>query len=1553
MVLSASQIEYLAKLKTALQEPGQAAKFEHLVAALIGRLLNVGVAVAKTGFQHGGDAGTSGREGRHLRIECKKYADTTSLSDRELLGEVDQALNRDAALEVWILAATRDVPEQLEQELEQHATKLGVSIVVVDWKGDGVPALAALCASAPDLVGVLFTPEAARHAEALSTDAVDAIGRLRRELEAWTIGFEVLRFRAESRLRSIWTSPRDSQAALNQNAAGGATHKIIARKSVSAGLDAWWVGSATGDAPAVVLGSDGVGKTWATIAWLVENVKTQPIVLVIASSSMKELATVSEVSVKRFFATQLYEITGGVRDPEHWMRRVEHLLKRPATEGPVFTVFLDGMNQEPSAPWLPLLRVLQAESFAGRIRVIVSTRNLHFEDKLGRLRGLAVQPTSIPVDVYDDAPGGELDQRLALEGLVRSQLHTDLVHLARTPRLFDLVVRLRDQLLDAGEITLHRLLWEYGRDALGERAGRSFSQADWRAWLSEVAERYREGARAFSTKSLAEMASRPDLTASEVYLRLSDVIDGRLTIPGAGSTHRFRPDVLAHALGAALLGQLDEQASAGFEDLDTQLQRWLDPIAGFDQRAEILRAAVSILVAQGNKATDPVAGVLVTAWLQTQNLSDSHRHEVAGLATRLPDALLDAIEHSANHAQASARHLAISALAAIPRRPGAALDRLLLRSRIWLGEVSRDVQAADRDADEGERHRAARFKDRVGVDSSGPIRVIGVDLMLVDRSDGIVARTVPTILQGFPLQTAMPVFEVAAVALAVAGRSVVWDSLKWLCLLNEVDPEQTTEALRSLSSSVAARKAEPGVNAALPASAAARLLWLTGREADEVSASQIVPGIDRPWNYDRDYLEHPGRSFFALERRHAAGVLLDASMPVLSRVQRVGDLWLDPDFAIPEAFIVEVRALAPLVDVSKLDCSRHRTVEDNQFETIELALARCGLEQLAASVRAKLTQADVPVEARQVRAYRAPEHLILVGSHEAKAARELRMSLPESPTDEKWFAASQLLLLELHSEGGARQIEALMEADLKGILLSFTDILNPITGLEAEALVARNSTDSLANRSNLMALLSRAAIRESDEVWRWILSAVDGAEIELKRVSFRVLAEADGLRFGRHLLEQDWSWRADEDYWINHYGSGAIIEASGGIPFDQVAPRLAPWRLLEAARVRGEDPNEVRLAADILSKVFAAGGMTAPDPGATLTVSGARRDNRPHLFSVDPIEDTSDDSDPFAGIRRSMDAEAQQERHRRAVETAMERIQAAWKAGASLYLANVAVDDLLAVVRHAPDIVSTWLQGATECTDDFRRRVGLADSAFVALCEALMRCDPARGVELWRALRRSVTTRFIGEAGIDDMIHMVFRAAPSAPVAELRQELLSLKWSNTDKDLFNLAIAAHLNGQADWLAEAVAEDRASTFEWRRRRATVLEGFGLGNTVRQPLAWPDGPTLTSQGALVCAAARSRHLEACARHWWQRYLDAEDLETAYAAWTLLLRAVDRRAWGWLQVEAAASAFRMPSDEPRLRHASINRDVLKRWMAKREKALDDRFLGRRIESSVAPWA
>ena len=135
--LSDEDLENQAKLKAALQEESRAAKLEHLAAALLGRLLGITIAVAKSGFQYGGDGGSAGRQGRRLRVECKKYSDTTSLSDRELLGEIDHALARDPALEAWILVATREVSEQLEQSLNQKGEFLGVPIVVFDWKGGG------------------------------------------------------------------------------------------------------------------------------------------------------------------------------------------------------------------------------------------------------------------------------------------------------------------------------------------------------------------------------------------------------------------------------------------------------------------------------------------------------------------------------------------------------------------------------------------------------------------------------------------------------------------------------------------------------------------------------------------------------------------------------------------------------------------------------------------------------------------------------------------------------------------------------------------------------------------------------------------------------------------------------------------------------------------------------------------------------------------------------------------------------------------------------------------------------------------------------------------------------------------------------------------------------------------------------------------------------------------------------------------------------------------------------------------------------------------------
>ncbi len=69
------------------------------------------------------------------------------------------------------------------------------------------------------------------------------------------------------------------------------------------------------------------------------------------------------------------------------------------------------------------------------------------------------------------------------------------------------------------------------------------------------------------------------------------------------------------------------------------------------------------------------------------------------------------------------------------------------------------------------------------------------------------------------------------------------------------------------------------------------------------------------------------------------------------------------------------------------------------------------------------------------------------------------------------------------------------------------------------------------------------------------------------------------------------------------------------------------------------------------------------------------------------------------------------------------------------------------VLRHVPEMVDRWLEGYHDLTMDFRRRVCLAETAFLSLCEVLLAQDPPRGVSLWRALSATMTTRYIGGAG--------------------------------------------------------------------------------------------------------------------------------------------------------------------------------------------------------------
>lgn len=408
---SSADLEYQNRLKQLLQDAAPGI-LERLASVLVGKLLGVTVAAARAGFQYGGDAGPAGRQGRNFRIETKRYADSTPLSERELLGEIDQALWRDPALEAWILVSTREVSEQVEESLHGHGESMGVPVIVIDWKPHGISILASLCSSAPDEVELVVGVEAGGLARLLQAVAGDALESLRRDLQTWAIGFETVRLESHKFLHRIWASPRTASAKLGQNAAVGANVHRLVRRPPHDSLDIW-LDADTPDAwnPATVIGYEGVGKTWAVVDWLNGRLDDLPIVIVIPASAIGAAQSGSDQAVKSLLADRLFEITN-VRDGAHWARRLELLLKTPEQEGPIITLFFDGLNQQPSAPWVEILKTLQDEPFVGRIRVIISTRKHYFEDKLGKLRGLIDRPVEVGVEIYDDAPNGEFDTML-------------------------------------------------------------------------------------------------------------------------------------------------------------------------------------------------------------------------------------------------------------------------------------------------------------------------------------------------------------------------------------------------------------------------------------------------------------------------------------------------------------------------------------------------------------------------------------------------------------------------------------------------------------------------------------------------------------------------------------------------------------------------------------------------------------------------------------------------------------------------------------------------------------------------------------------------------------------------------------------------------------------------------------------------------------------------------------------------------------------------------------------------------------------------------------
>ncbi|HEX2839366.1 MAG TPA: hypothetical protein VHN77_14710 [Phycisphaerales bacterium] len=1217
----------------------------------------------------------------------------------------------------------------------------------------------------------------------------------------------------------------------------------------------------------------------------------------------------------------------------------------------MLTVVFDGINQQPSAPWIRLLQILQGPVFGGRVRVVLTSREHFVHDRMGSFRRLSPPPTVVRVDIYDDAPGGEFDQVLALEGLRRSDLRPDLLELARTPRLFKLVTLLRHRLGDVQAVTVPRLLWEYGRDSLGVRAGAEFGEVDWQEWVRDVARTCRSGMPRFSTRELSDSASRSDLSPEAIYRRLSELVDGHFVRQSRSGDWEPSQPFVSLALAVTLTAHLEDMAEQSPQAIAAALAEWLEPISGMDQRADVLRAASTIAVARGASCSAALRSELVVAWVLSHNLPEEHLSELLSIVRGEPDLLLDIAEGTRSDDRTPARKWALRTLRTASTADHRVQRAIVNRVAAWCRRISRGV---DRVRSLDAQYAEARLKQlgsRVGSTAVGPRDILSVRCTLVDDPDRLLMSYAPSLLESCPLDECGPVFEAAAIELAVRGECDQWEELKWLCWFNERRPDQAATMLRHLAADIRRRTPEPGVHPQLPEAVASNLLLLSGVETDERLAAGITPDFARPFNYATDYEADPARSMFALERRHAVAVLGKSDIPLHARVQRLGDLWYDPTFLPPASFATELVDAVSSLALNNVDCHNGVTSEDHWLETVEPALARVAPDALATLAQKVFQQSLAQPKANAYwRAVRAAEPLVLVDQTAVSVAASLRDGGFGMSDGSELHAATELLLLELVQLGAREQHRRLVLSNLPAIYTRFEHILKPLTEEDVDALISEFRFGSPKQHQDLLDLLSLQNVPLSEVAWMWLSEQKDHQNPNVRGRVFQHLADSNAVRFGAILRESGWSWDQGSHLFVNHYGSVALIAASMGLAFDLIAPRLAPWKVLFAARQRGEKSEEVRLAAAILDHVLMRPSGDGSDPGVELEVHCTDLQSPSILVSVATPDGEGDN--PIAALEAALNPEARQQAYQRALRAAVKHIQRTQRSGHSLYLINYQQADMDVVARIAPDVVDRWLRGMEECTPEFRERVWLAERVYLALAASLLQHNPARGVAAWRALRVALRTRYIGEAGIDELIHMVFQAAESEDVAHLRRELLDPSSCNTDQDLQDIAIAAMLHGKREWLESVMREDAASNVVWRQRRAVVLEGYTTGHTLPVERAWPRCGLATSYERLAQRAACRKSNDACARHWWRQYIGAETPAAAYAAWVLFTRSADRRRRLWMTADSREA--RKSKEIPHLTsaHLELNSEKLKRAVAKRERNREKQFLGRDISKHIKPW-
>ncbi len=764
--------------------------FEGLLRDVLGDLTKTPFHVAKSGPQAGSDVRNDPSNAFRVGLEAKKYATNTPLPLDALKAKIVDASLQPNMVDLWILAASREITITNREALHQAGEAVGIKVIVLDWpkKANKLPDLAVILAASRAMA--LSHMPGADVEQALDIVSADPRFCDRREglVEEFTtadVGFAAASVATASWMDAAQSTKANAQSRLRgHNDLKCGDSLVVGRTEISARLDDWWEDRA---GTAALLGDEGVGKTWSALSWW--NSKDwggkRPLTIYVSSRDVNE--NNFEPLVCQAIATQT-----GVKDTAFWEKRLKLWKSEGAKERRIL-IILDGLNENFfKSNWRDTIQPLFETSLGAFFSVVLTCWPSRWAE-LNQLKPLEPAPREIVVQGFSDK---ELDSFLAgaTPARKRDEFSSDVLKLMRIPRLSQLALRCSKEMKDIGDVTAERIAYEDWKHRVDRGTLTSpWSDLEFQNFIAEIGSELKEqlDTLSISQKELMERLGRDSGAAAE-SLRdtVAALVAGRW-FENTDKPNRFRVNksLAPFMLGLALSSQL--RALETKEAAELKIADFMDPFKGQSLAAAILRSATTVALVSPTVSRSS-RRALAERWLQEQNFGRADFDAWWKILGNDPELFCDLAE--AWWLKPGSGGLISDEVLIKGFANASAFDhvRKSLQKRLetWLGWVWRDPEEGaflGRVDHNSERSRANQ--ERVQSNLTGWLHRgdRGQWPEIVMKDEGHVSwlsHRAVGVLSYLPLDTSINAIVAWAISRAVMGRDRHFDEIAWVLRLN-------------------------------------------------------------------------------------------------------------------------------------------------------------------------------------------------------------------------------------------------------------------------------------------------------------------------------------------------------------------------------------------------------------------------------------------------------------------------------------------------------------------------------------------------------------------------------------------------------------------------------------------------------------------------------------------------------------------------------------------------------------------------------------------------